>query len=898
MWNLTEWWSDLVFRARALVRRSTVESELDDEVRTHFERYVEKQMLGGASRQEAVRRARMEFGGLEQVKEECRDARGVDFLEEFAHDARFGLRMLRKSPGFAAVAILTLALGIGACSAVFSLVDGILLKPLPYAEAGRIVSPSLISPPGVNLGSEYFPWSEAQFGVARKEQSVFQAFGVFRNDSFNLTGAGEPAFLDGFRASADFFSALGIAPALGRTFSAEEDQPGHEHVVVLSDALWRERFGADRGVLGRSIELNGYEYTVVGVMPGSFAFPRAEEMPASFNFPREAQLWVPIAIGATPKRGPSEMAAIARLNPGVSLRQAQAQMDLVTRHAEAQDAQWKGWFNIRLVTLTQQIVGDTRRPLELILAAVGVVLLIACSNVANLLLSRALVRKKEFSLRAALGAKKERLVRQLVTEGLILTVLAGVAGVGLAFAGIYFVKLFGPENIPRLREVAVDFRVLAFALGVSLVTGVLFGVAPILGARGSDLIGTLKNAGRQVGNSAGSARLRNALLVGQVALAMVLVVSAGLLARTFLQMLAADGGFNADRVLTFQMSLPPLKYAEVPRVVTFYRALLERLRAIPGVESAGIGETVPMGGEGESTVIRLSDAAAADTRELPFANYTMVSPGYLSAVGTALLRGRDFAESDTADGMPVTIVNRSMAEKYWPGQDAIGKQAAPGSKTYPLATIVGIVADAKHTSIREQSPPEMYVLYNQKVWPSMLNMRVALRTRSDPMAITGSVREAVASLDMDLPLAKVSTLTKLVDDSMTQLRFVMLAVASFGMLALVLASIGMYGVISYSVSQRTREIGIRMALGAGPAGVFAMVLGQGARLAGLGIVIGFAAALGVTRVIASFLFGVRPTDPLTFAGVALLLAGVAAVACYLPARRATKVDPVNALRYE
>jgi putative ABC transport system permease protein len=782
--------------------------------------------------------------------------------------------------------------------AVFSLVNSILLKPLPYPDADRIVLPELVSPPGVNLGSEYFPWSQIQFRLLTRDAHPFQAIGAFQNDSFNLTGTGEPIFLDGFRASAEFFPALGISPALGRAFTAEEDQPGHEFEVILSHNLWRERFGADSGILGQGVRLNGHAYTVVGVMPAGFMFPRAEEMPSSFNFPREPQLWVPLAVPADPKGGPSELAVIARLKPGLTIEQAQAAMDLVTKHAEEKDPQWKGWFNSRVIPLAQQVVGDTRRPLQLVLGAVGIVLLIACSNVANLLLARSLGRQREFTLRAALGAGRARLIRQLLTESLLIALAAGAIGLLIADAGIYFVRAFGPSNIPRLREVTLDVPVFVFALGISFVAGILFGLAPAFSAVRENLVDSLKEGSPRSGGSPATSRLRNALLVSQVALALVLVITAGLLTRTFFRMLGANGGFDAERVLTFQLALPATSYSDQNRIVTLYRNALERLRAIPGVEAAGIGETVPMGGEGESTVIRMPDYPPASQKETPFANYTMISPGYFRSIGTPLLRGRDFQETDAADSMPVAIVNVAMEKKFWPNQGALGKQVGPQSTRFPLLTIVGIVPDVKHTSIREVTTPEMYVLYTQKPWPSMLNMRVALRTKSDPASMTESAREVIRSLDPDLPLAKVATLTALVDDSLSQPRFSMLLLASFGVLALLLASIGMFGVISYSVMQRTQEIGIRMALGAERHRVFGMVLGQGARLAGLGIAIGLLVSLGTTRMLAGFLYGVRPADPLTFAGVSLLLVVIALLACYLPARRAMRVDPLVALRNE
>jgi predicted permease len=883
---------------RATLQRSGLEREMDSELRFHLEAYAEDLMRSGLSRSEALRRARLEFGGFERAKEECREARGISFLETLLQDLRYAARTLRKNPGFASIAVLTLALGIGASTAVFSLVNAILLRPLPYPDPDRIVMPELVSPPGVNLGSEYFPWGQIQFRMLTRDSHPFQAVGAFQNDSFNLTGTGDPFFLDGFRVSAEFFGALGISPALGRTFTTEEDQPGHEYEAILSDRLWRQRFAADPGVLGRTVRLNGYAYTVVGVMPASFAFPRTEEMPSSFNFPREPQLWVPFAIPAQPKGGPSELAIVARLKSGLTLEQAQSAMDLVTKHAEAQDPNFKGWFNTRVIPLARQVTGDTRRPLTLLLGAVGIVLLIACSNVANLLLTRSLGRRREFTLRAALGAGANRLIRQLLTESLLISVTAGAAGILMATAAVYFVKVLGPLNTPRLREVSLDLPVFAFTMAISMVTGVLFGFAPAIGATRENLADSLKTGGPRSGGGPFNPRLRHALLVSQVALALVLAISAGLLTRTFFRMLGADGGFRAERVLTFQLSLPPIKYRDPSHIVTLFDNTLDRLRSIPGVQSAGIGETVPMGGDGESTVIRLSDHPAATPQEWPFANYTIISPGFFSAIGAPLLRGRDFLESDTADSLPVAIVNAAMEKKYWPGQSALGKQVGPGGPRYPLLTIVGVVPDVKHISLREDTAPEMYVLFNQKPWPSMLNMRVALRTRNDPSSVTESVRDALHSIDPDLPLAKVATLTTLLDDSLSQPRFAMLLLACFGVLALVLAAIGMYGVVSYSVMQRTQEIGVRMAIGAGRGDVLRMVLGQGARLAGMGLAIGLAASFAVARLMTSFLYGVRPTDPLTFIAVASLLVAVLLLACYLPARRAMRVDPIVALRQE
>jgi putative ABC transport system permease protein len=816
-------------------------------------------------------------------------------------DLKYGLRILTKTSGFTLVAVLTLALGIGASTAVFSLVNAILLKPLPYPNFERIVIPWRLTPAGLNLGFDEIPWDLREFHVLRRESKTFEHLGAFKSDSFNLTGTGDPLRLEGIRASAGFFPALSVTPEIGRIFTVTEDQPGNEHEVILGDQLWRDRFAGDPAILGRPIQLNGAAYTVVGVMPAGFAFPRSTEMPGSFSFPREAQLWVPLALLPAPLHpyDPSELAVVGRLKPGVSIRQAQAEMDVFARRFEQQyGPSGAGWFNSRITPLAHQVAGDTGRPLLLILGAVGVVLLIACSNVASLLLARSLGRRREFTLRAALGAGSRRLIRQLLTESLLLAAAGGAAGILLAELGIQFVKTFGPSNIPRLSDVALDWQVFAFALGLTLFTGILFGLAPAIPATRDNLADALREGGqRSVGNAAGP-RIRKALLVSEVALALVLVVAASLLTQTFFRLLRVDPGFRPDRVLTFELTLPDSKYTDTNRMVALYDQVRGRLRALPGVESAAIAKAVPLDGAPDSSAIRIPGRASTSILDRPMAAYNLASPAYFSAVGTPLLRGREFQETDTAVSTPVAIINRAMAGKYWPNEDPIGKQVGLGSLRFPAMTIVGMVADVKDRSLRQQPGPEIYIPYSQKTYVSLLTMQVALRTKGDPASMLESARQAVRSIDPELPLAKVATMLTLVDDSMAQPRFAMLVLGSFGALALALACIGMYGVISYSVAQRTQEIGVRMALGAGRRDVFGMVLGQGARLAGLGIGIGLAAAFAVTRLMAGFLYGVQATDPLTFAAVSLLMVGVALLACYLPARRATRVDPMIALRYE
>ena len=880
--------------------KSTHDRELADEIEAHFQLHMDDNLRAGMSAAEARRQALLKFGGVESAKEAYRDRAGLPFLETLFHDVRFAFRMLRKNPAFTAVAILTLALGVGASTAVFSLVNAVLLKPLPYPHSEQIVFPWRQSPQGLNLGYNEIPWGRTEFLILAQESKAFESLGAFQSDSFNLTGSGDPVRLDGLRASAGFFPSLGVSPLLGRTYTADEDQPGHAHSVVLGYQLWRDRFGADSTILGRTLELNGEGYTIIGVMPPGFVFPRAAEMPGGFTFAREAQLWIPLALSHAP-RIPAEddlLAIVGRLKPGVSIAQGQAEMDLFTHRFEAQGPGAKGWFNQRVTPLNRQIAGDTRHPLLLILCAVGVVLLIACSNVASLLLTRSLGRKREFTLRAALGANNHRLIRQLLTESLLLATFSGFLGILLAGAIVHFIKIVGPSNIPRLGETNLDLRVLFFALAVSFFAGILFGLAPAIAAGRKNLSESLKESGQRSGESRANAGLRNALLVSEVALAFVLVIAAGLLTQSFFHLLRVDPGFAPERVLTFELSLPATKYPDQPHTTALYQNALQKLRSMPGIESAGIIETLPMGGATESTGIRIPGHIPADKNETPYANYTIASPGYFSTVGTPLLRGRDFLDSDTADSLPVTIINSAMAKKFWPGSDPIGKQVGPGSPLYPAATIIGIVADTKRLSLREEPAPEMFVLYNQKVWPSLLTMDVVLRTKADPASASTAARDAIHSVDPDLPLAKIAALETLVDDSVIQQRFAMLVLGAFGALALLLASIGMYGVISYSTMQRTQEIGIRMALGAQRHTILAMVLNHGGRLAGLGIAIGIVAAIAMARLMSSFLYGVQPADPATFAAVALLLCVVALLACYVPARRAMRVDPIVALRYE
>ena len=891
--------SDLLFRLRALLRRRVVDADLDEELRGHLDALIAKYQRTGLAPGEAARRARLEFGGLERIRDDCREARGVTLIETTGHDLRYAARVLRKDRSFTVIAVVTLALGIGASTTVFSVVDAVLLRPLPYPAVERLVFPWRIPPPSIDVGASEIPWGRVEFLTFADETRWFEHLGAFLGAAFNLTGAGEPARFDGARVSAGFLPALGVSPRLGRVFHPDEDQPGHEFEVILGDRLWRDRFSADPAIVGRTVNLNGAPHTIVGVMPAEFVFPQATGMPGSFTLPRETALWVPLALSRGPRvRGePSELAVIGRLKPGATVARAQAELDLFANRMDRELPQGKGWFNSRVTPMTRQLAGETRRPLLLLFGAVAVVLLIACANVANLVLTRSIGRTREFSMRAALGAPRSRLARQLITESLLLAVAGGSAGIAIAYWGVAFARAFGPVTVPRLADARIDPLVLLFAVVVSLISGVLFGLAPVWSAASSQLLPSLKDGGHRAGQGVRGSRLRSVLLVTEVALALVLTIASGLLVRTFTHLVAVDPGFSPDHVLTFELTLPSSSYSEIDQVVTTYRAVLQKLQAVSGVQSAGIGETVPMGGAGESTGLRIPERPVTGDLAPPYANYTILSPGYLRAVGTPVLQGRDFMDADTADSMPVAIVNAAMAKKYWPGQDVLGKQVGLPIRGFNM-TIVGMVANVKHLSIREEPGPEIYVPFTQRPWPSMLTMHVAVRTKAMPASMTEPVRAAIRSVDSNLPIASVATLDTIVDEALAQPRFSMLLVGGFGVVALLLACVGLYGAVSYSVTSRTQEIGVRIALGAPRRRVFELVLGQCLRITGLGIAVGLALALILLRLIAGFLYGVEATDPATFAALSMLLLAVALLACYLPARRAASVDPLTAIRAE
>lgn len=875
------------------------ESEIVEELSQHLEDQYEQSLNRGASEEEAHQAVLRELDenellapALKRIERRAPQNPVVlgtegktNMIGDLWQDLRYGLRMLMRNPGFTIVAVLALALGIGANSAIFSVVNAVLLRPLPYKNPDTLV---MVWDDQTHLGFPKDTPSPANFLDWREQNTVFEGMAAMTERSFNLTGAGEPERFDGRRVSANLFSLLGVEPQLGRAFTADEDKPG-SRVVILSHRIWQSRFGGDATIIGRALNLNGEAYTIVGVMPRSFQFPTQRD-----------QLWVPIAFPAdeASQRASHYLEVIARMKPGVTLQQARAEMSTIAARLEKQYPNENTRVGIVLTPLHEQVVGNIKPALLILLGAVGFVLLIACANVANLLLARAAVRQKEISLRLALGASGARLIRQFLTESVLLAGLGGIVGLLCSLAGIRVLKRFIPDTISQVQAINIDSKVLFFTLLVSLATGFIFGLAPATQASNFNLNETLKEGGRDSGASVRGNRIRALLVVGEVAVSFVLLIGAGLLINSFVHLRTLDPGFRVDHLLTAKIELSESKYPDKERRAPFYNELLRRVSILPGVESAAVAGYLPFTYNGLSMPIGVEGRTDPPLDQSPDVVLRVVGPGYFNTMGIKFVQGRDFSEQDKTDTVQTVVISEKTARHYWPGESPIGKRLKPGSTASegPWREVIGVVKDTRQNDFVAEPKMQMFLVYAQT--NSFAPNALVVRTSIDPLSLATSVRNAVWSIDKDQPVSNLRSMDEIVSEAVARQRFSTLLLGVFAGLALVLAAVGIYGVMSYSVAQRTREIGIRMALGAQRSDVLKLTIANSLKLVGAGLIIGLAAAFILTRVMASLLFGVSATDPITFIIISLVLMSVALVASYIPALRATKVDPMVALHHQ
>src|SRR5215467_2128096 len=871
---------------RNLLHKEREERELDEEVRSHEQLLVDENIQAGMSQQEARRQARLEIGGVEQVKEQVREIRAGHLLETFGCDVQYAARMMRRSPVFTAIAVLTLALGIGANTAVFSVVNAVLLRPLPYPDSDRLVQIWSTNPSANRWGT----WTAyPRFEDWRRENSVFEQMVTARTWVMSsIKIADHPERLFGVITSSQLLQLLRVRPMLGRGFLPEEDLPGHDHVIILSYGLWQRRFGADRGVIGRTVNVGEYPYTVIGVTAPDFRFP--PDLPVSF----QVDAWLPPAPDPSRnERGSNNYYTFARLKPGVTTAQAQAEMDAINRGLAEKYPADRG-MGVKVVGWQRQVGSEVRPALLILLGAIGLVLLIACANVANLLLARGATRQREAALRQALGAGRGRLIQQFLTESLLLAILGGASGLLLGYEGLRFFVQLAPD-IPRLNETTIDLRVLIFSAVLTLGTGLIFGMAPALQAYKANVQDSLKESGGRLTLGSSRAKARNVLVVAEMALALILLTGAGLLVRSFVQLQQVDPGFNPKNLLTAFAMLPPSKYPEPRRQAVFFHELMDRITSLPTVGCAGAADSAPMLTNDTGPVSIEGHPVRPDEVEIQ-AERPKITPDYFRAMEIRLLRGRTFTWADSETSPPVAIINESAARQYWPNQDALGKRVKLEDGSAPVwRQVVGIVGDVRQDSLANAGRPEVYAPLRQIPVPYMV---LAVRTRGEPTALIAAVRQAVMAVDKDQPLFQIKTMEQVVEDSVAGRRFQMSLLAIFATTALGLAAIGIYGLMSYAVHQRTHEIGIRMALGAKRGDVLHLVVRHGMRLAIFAVALGTVGALLLTRFLSGMLYGVGVNDPATLLSVATLLVGVAALASYIPARRATRVDPMVALRYE
>jgi predicted permease len=863
------------------------EREFAEELESHLAMHIEDNLRAGLSPQEARRRAHLKLGGVTVTKELHREQRGLPMLETLWQDLRYGARMLKKNPGFTLIAVLTLGLGIGATTAIFSVVYHVLLKPLPYQAPEQLVWVW-----GEQAARKQAPHTPADFLDYQRRNLSFAQMAVFRNMSFALGSAAQLERVDGRIVSANYFALLGVAPRLGRSFAPEDGQAGAARLVLLSHRYWQQGFGGEAGAVGQSLTLSGEPATIIGVMPPDFREPGVD----LWTNPR--QIVPDFATNSrddlTSVRRNPYLSVMARLKPGVTLPQAQADMDAITAGLRQEYPDLYGSKGVRLVALHEFVVGDTKLTLLLLFGAVGLVLLIVCANVANLTMARAATRTKEFALREALGAGRGRLIRQLLTESVLLAVAGGICGVGLATWGLNLLVALSPKAVPRLAEIRLDWRVLMFALGASLLTGIVFGVLPALTSARVNLNETLKEGGRDAVAGA-SQRTRGALVAAEVALALVVLVSAGLLVKSFWRLQQVNPGFDATRLTTMLVWLTEEKYADIAASRTFIRELNARLEKLPGTEGVAISNDLPIRGSDASVTPVVEGRPPFKPGEGIQVGRHTINPAYFQAMKIPLLRGRALTERDDENAPLAVVINESAANALWPGEDALGKRMKLARLATALAEVVGIVGDVKHDGLHLDSQPHLYTSHLQFPWATL---RITVRSSLDAVSVAAAVRGVVQSLDPLQPVSDVKTMETVMADANAGRQLSLVLFSLFAVMALLLACIGTYGVTAYSVSRRTRELGIRMALGAQRRDVSRLVIRQGMTPVLIGLAMGFAAASFFTRWMSGLLFRVSTNDPLTFAVIALLLLAIALLASWLPARGATEVDPMVALRSE
>jgi putative ABC transport system permease protein len=897
---MPDWNDEISKRLRGLRVSPVNEAEIVEELAQHLEDVYQRARASGASETEAKQTALNELNAEHSLLHEVQryqkrapeelilpgETRRLNVLADLLQDLRYAARMLWKNPGFTTVAVLALALGIGANTAIFSVVNTVLLRPLPYKAPEQLV---MVWEDATSHGYPRDTPAVANYVDWRDQNSLFSGMAAISDSDFNFTGAGDPERLKGRRVSANLFPLLGVEPQLGRVFTAAEDQPGTQRVAVLSHRLWQRRFGGDPSIIGKTLTLNDESYTVVGVMPARFQFPANDD-----------ELWVPISFTAqeAANRNRHYLEVLGRLKPGVTLEQAQAEMTTIGARLQQQYPQSNTDLGVAVTSLQEHLVGDIKPALLILLGAVGLVLLIACANVANLLLARAAIRQKEIALRVALGARRWRLLRQFLTESLLLATFGGIVGLVIAYVGLLVLGSFIPENISQARDISLDLKVLGFTLGVSLLTGLIFGFAPAIQAARFNQSETLKEGGRDSVTGRSGKRLRGLLVTAEVAVSLVLLIGAGLLINSFLRLRNIDPGFRTDNLLTMKIELPEPKYEAYERRAAFYTDLVQRVQSLAGVRSAAVTTNLPLYRQGNSTSVRLEGKPDPPPGQERIVVTRIISPGYFDTMSIPLLAGRQLSDQDTDTTQNVVVISETMARRFWSGEDPVGKRIAAGRvrSDADWIQVVGVVKDVRQFELNAEPRPQMYLSYRQAGFFAPEDLVV--KTDVEPASLAASVRKAVWEIDKDQPVSNIRTMDEILAESIARQRFSMLLLGIFAGVALLLAAVGIYGVMSYSVAQRTHEIGIRMALGAETGAVLKLAVGYGLKLVIAGVVIGLIAAFALTRLLATLLFGVTPTDPATFVVISVLLICVAAIASYIPARRATKVDPLVALRYE